>query len=254
MKPYWTLSQAELANLTIAHCAECAGAGIADDGEACRCREAFESAVAGAHFPPCWESTTLAELQWESIQPNNARAGIRTYAENLERYLNENLGVFLLGPVGCGKTHLAIGLGKLACALGYAVHFVSVPAWFQALRESYTNTRQPRERTLMQPLQAADLLILDDLGAERSSDWVRERLYLIVNHRDVTGLPTIVTTNESLDDLEQALGPRTLSRLRGNALVFKLDGTDYRQIQKQARLMRAQATKEMPSSHVITRV
>jgi len=238
MKPLWMLSQTELAHLAVARCADCAGTGIAEDGEPCACCDTFETAVARANFPPRWETATLADVQWEAIQPANVRTGLQTYAADLERYLDENLGLFLSGPVGCGKTHLAIGIGKLACALGYTVHFVSVPAWFQALRDSYAETRQPRERALMQPLQKTALLILDDLGAERASDWGRERLYVVVNQRSVQQLPTLVTTNESLTDLEAALGPRTLSRLCGDALVFTLAGDDYRQIQKRERLAR----------------
>lgn len=240
MKPYWTMTQTELTDLPTAACTECASTGIAEDGEPCTCRDTFEGLVARANFPPRWTATTLADVRWDLIQPESVRTGIQTYAEHLEAYLGTNLGLVLSGPVGCGKTHLAIGIGKLACALAYTVCFVSVPEWFQALRESYTDARQTRERALIQPLREADLLILDDVGAERTNDWVRERLYLVVNHRSVYQLPTIVTTNESLTDLDQVLGKRTLSRLCGDALVFTLAGEDYRQTQKRERVARLQ--------------
>ena len=251
MKPLWTLTPTELAELRIAHCAECAGTGVDDTGGMCACVDAFSLAVHRAHFPPRLEPLTLADLDWDALQPDNARTAIQDYADALSVYLDANFGILLSGPVGCGKTHLAIGLGKLACALGYAVVFVNVPEWFQQLRDAYSKdvpsgrlSRQPSERTLLQTLYNAELLILDDLGAERASDWVRERLLLVVAHRWNQRLPNIVTTNEALDTLAQTIGERTLSRLCGDALVITLTGEDYRQRDKRRRIEQVQRGQE----------
>jgi DNA replication protein DnaC len=187
------------------------------------------------------ERATLAELDWNVLHLEKVRDKLQEYAEQVAEWLNNNLGLFLIGPVGCGKTHLVVGAARLACAHGYAPQFVSVPKWFQALRESYANSHPNREHDLLKLMHEADLLILDDLGAERPSDWARERLYLIINERTVQMRPTWVTTNLTVNELSELIGERSVSRLTGDALVFTLAGSDYRQIEKQSRAQNVRA-------------
>ena len=85
----------------------------------------------------------------------------------------------------------------------------------------------------------AEFIQFDDLGAERPTEWARERLYLVVNQRWQQQRTTWLSSNESLDQLSDLIGPRTLSRLTGDALILTLDGTDYRVIEKRRRVQTA---------------
>jgi DNA replication protein DnaC len=192
---------------------------------------------------------TLGDLDWERIEPAEARRMAQEYVANLDAYLDESIGLILSGGVGCGKTHLAVGIAKLASALGYTGLFVNVPAWFQELREGYAANDSTLERDRLEEMRQADVLILDDLGAEKPSDWARERLYLVVDHRNVARRATFVTTNRPLEELELAIGERVMSRLYGDALAIALTGADYRQIERERRLQRIRENP-LPQSKV----
>lgn len=145
-----------------------------------------------------------------------------------------------------------VGLGELALALGYGVWFVNTPQLFHWLRQTYDpkgkrahtgwdwernrDVRREHGATLLEDLTEVEVLILDDLGAERPTDWVRERLYLVVNQRWQAQRITLFTSNEPLDQLETAIGSRTLSRLVGDTVLLTLSGGDYRQIEKRRRV------------------
>jgi DNA replication protein DnaC len=72
------------------------------------------------------------------------------------------------------------------------------------------------------------LLVLDDLGSERVTDWVREQIFLIINSRYEEMLPTVVTTNDTLEELEKHVGQRIISRLMETCQGLILDGEDFR--------------------------
>jgi DNA replication protein DnaC len=78
---------------------------------------------------------------------------------------------------------------------------------------------------------SVELLLIDDLGTERANEWTGERLYAVVNRRWLADLPTIATSNLEPEQLEEALGERTYSRLVGGALVLRIAGQDRRRTQ-----------------------
>lgn len=234
--PLSQMNVEQLDHWVAASCELCHGRGVGEDGDRCDCLSDYHLAVERANFPLRLKGATLAELDWNAIQPIKVRGAIQEYADQVVAFLESQLGLFLIGPVGCGKTHLVVGAARLACAHGYAPQFVSVPAWFQALRESYANPSQNRERDLLKLMREAELLILDDLGAERPSEWARERLYLVINERTVQLRPTWVTTNLTVKELSELIGERSVSRLTGDAMVFTLAASDYRQTAKQSRV------------------
>jgi|GEM_PF-476008 DNA replication protein DnaC len=253
MSDLFRLRQDDLEKLACARCDDCAGTGKYrdEDGQTwnCSCQDDFCRRCDDAAFPSRFANFTLGDLDWERIEPAAARRMAQEYVANLDAYLNESIGLILSGGVGCGKTHLAVGIAKLAGALGYTVLFVNVPAWFQELREAYAANDSTRERDRLDEMRRADILILDDLGSEKPSDWARERLYLIVDYRTLTRRATFATTNRPLEELELAIGERVMSRLYGDALAITLAGEDYRQVERERRLQRIRENP-LPQSKV----
>ena len=148
--------------------------------------------------------------------------------------------LYLYGPVGTGKTGLVCVLAEqMIRELGRTVVFVCAPDLLDALKDTYRRYGQAadheqRERLaesesdLLGALVEADLLILDDLGAQHDSAWAIERLSTLINRRYNAGAQTAVTSNLAPVELSKAMGPRAPSRLIDDADVICLDGPDLR--------------------------
>lgn len=123
-----------------------------------------------------------------------------------------HLWLVLLGPTGCGKTHLAAAVANRLLARGKPVYFVVVPDLLDHLRSAYGPDSKVPYDQLFETIRSAPLLILDDLGSHSSTPWAREKLYQLINHRYNHRLPTVITTNFSMDELDQS-DERLASRL-----------------------------------------
>lgn len=147
-----------------------------------------------------------------------------TVAQALAGYAAAPAGrnLVLVGPTGTGKTHAAVAVARQLHGEGWELQFTPVVELLDELRPGGDEGALAR-------YMAASLLLLDDLGSERPTEWTGERLYALVNRRWLEERPTVVTSNLAPDELEAALGSRTYSRLVGNdALVVKLTGPDRR--------------------------
>jgi len=118
----------------------------------------------------------------------------------------------LQGANGCGKTHLAAAIANRALANDQSVFFAVVPDLFDYLRASFAPGHEAPYDELFDRVRNVDLLVLDDLGAQSTTQWAQEKLYQVVNYRHVAGLPTVVTTDQSLDKLQETY-PRIVSRI-----------------------------------------
>lgn len=145
----------------------------------------------------------------------------RAFAQNPTGWL------VLMGGYGCGKTHLAAAIANFRVALGHAVLFVVVPDLLDHLRASYAPNSTAGLDERLEEIREAPLLILDDLGAHNSTPWAQEKLFQILNYRYNGRLPTVITTNQRLEDLD----PRITSRLVDPDLsqVYEILAPDFRQ-------------------------
>ncbi len=133
----------------------------------------------------------------------------------------------LSGPVGVGKTHLAVAIAQ------YAIEQHSLPAYFAAvpdlmdhLRSSFSPTSEEGYDERFEEIRTAALLVLDDLGTENATPWAQEKLYQIINHRYVDRLPTVITTNVDLRKIDERISSRMLDHRLSTHV--EIDAPDYR--------------------------
>lgn len=140
----------------------------------------------------------------------------------------ERTGLFLTGPPGCGKSHLAAGIATLLAAKK-VVQWHNSPDLLARIRDTFDDDAAESEREFIERVCAPDLLVIDDLGAEKVTDFVLDRFYRIVNRRYEACRPIIVTSNYTISQLDARIGPRIVSRICGMCkIVDKFPKEDQR--------------------------
>jgi DNA replication protein DnaC len=142
-------------------------------------------------------------------------------------FSEDSKGIRLIGNYGCGKTHLTAAVIHRLAEKGIGGVFVVVPELLRAIRKGFNQPNDDSDK-LVKLTEEAPLLVLDDLGAEKPSDWVREQLYVIINRRYENMLPTIITTNCTTKELIDKIGQRTVSRIVEMTTPYKITAEDYR--------------------------
>lgn len=127
--------------------------------------------------------------------------------------------VLLLGPVGVGKTHAAASLCRAAHDAGRSVMFTPTVELLEGLRPGGSLPSRP---------ERVDILVLDDLGVEKPTDWAGQELDRLINRRWSDGRPIIVTSNLEPSVLAEQVGPRMWSRLYADAIRHTIAGDDRR--------------------------
>jgi DNA replication protein DnaC len=152
---------------------------------------------------------------------------VRRYTDSIEEHLDAGRGLWFMGPVGTGKTTLAMLVSKAALKTGRSVAIYSLPRLLNEIRDTHRAERSHIE--LLDRLTAIDLLHIDDVGAERTNEWVLEELYSIVNARYEDQRSMVITTN-ILDRaaLREQVTERTVSRLTEMCDEVPLLGYDRR--------------------------
>lgn len=205
--------------------------------EPCVCRAAEIAASARQRLFELSRLEHLAHLTFENfdVRGNPRAAKIMTpqdfqslqiAKEAAEAFARQPQGWLLLeGSYGCGKTHLAAAIANYAVNHGIPTLFITVPDLLDTLRFAYNDPETTFERRFEEVRNAA-LLVLDDFGTQNATPWAQEKLFQILNYRYINKLPTVITTNLMLDEIES----RIRSRLQDEAFVrrVRITAPDYR--------------------------
>jgi len=143
------------------------------------------------------------------------------FAENPEGW------VLLRGGYGCGKTHLAAAIANYRLTQGEMAIFITVPDLLDFLRATFAPDSPVTFDQRLQQIKAAPLLILDDFGTESGTPWAQEKLFQILNYRYNGRLPTVITTNYELEEIELRMRSRLVDM--GLVQIITVTAPDFRQ-------------------------
>lgn len=232
-------------------CERCGGTGWAspaDDpsGPVVRCQchllARRERRFGLARIPSRYEHCTLSNFNADYPGAHPTLAGAHLKCERyVEAFEGLSHGLLFTGPVGVGKTHLAVAVLR-ALIDRYEIRgiFVDYRDLLRDIQDSYNPVSETSELQVLRPLLAADVLLLDELGARRPTAWVRDTVTHIINDRYNREKITLITTNFSDHagadgaTLEDRIGDRLRSRLYEMCKLVELAGTDYRREIKSA--------------------
>lgn len=197
--------------------------------------EMAERYLLEARIPQRYSRCELSTFEHDT---DSQRDAFRRASAFVQQFPAVDRGLLLYGPNGVGKTHLAVGILKAVMRTrGARGFFFETRELLKLVRDTYNRSVAETEMDVLAPVLKADVLVLDDLGAERTSDWVQETLGLVVNTRYNERRPTIFTSNlvDSPDSTDPRsfifqLGSRTRSRLAEMCDWVEMHGVDMREV------------------------
>ncbi|WP_242223683.1 ATP-binding protein [Bacillus cereus group sp. BfR-BA-01380] len=148
------------------------------------------------------------------------------YVQEFKSWNGESLMIW--GDPGNGKTHLAAAIANELSKKGHIVVFQSVPELLQRIRSTFNSENKENEAQIMRALLECDLLILDDIGAEKATEWVEEKLFNIIDGRYRKEIPTLYTSNLHPKQLQERIGKRSYDRMVETSLTVENKATSYR--------------------------
>jgi DNA replication protein DnaC len=237
----------------------------------CRLRERGPRLLSQARIPARYEHCELASFHADYAGPNPSLANATLVAQRfVEEYPLEKTGLLFLGPIGVGKTHLAAGIiRELMLAKSVPCLFYDYRELLKQIQNSYNPSVAATEMSILRPVFDTEVLVLDELGAVKPSEWVWDTVSLILNTRYNDVRTTIITTNladapavgsparagfaregvtaagAARDNLNKSvreetlgdrIGERMRSRLHEMCRKVEMSGDDFRQKVKSASL------------------
>jgi DNA replication protein DnaC len=164
----------------------------------CRLKSRGERLLAAAKIPPRYEHCDLSTFKYDPEDPKDAKLSKARMAARhfVKEYPLDKKGLLLIGSVGVGKTHLAVGIIKaLIKNKGVPSLFCDYRELLKSIQNSFNSSVQATEMGILRPVFDAEVLVLDELGAVRSTEWVFDTVNYILNSRYNNNTTTIITTN-----------------------------------------------------------
>jgi DNA replication protein DnaC len=216
----------------------------------CRIRSRGEALLGSARIPKRYEHCELSNFEFEGPHCHLAQARMAA-CKFVEEYPLDNAGLLLIGSIGVGKTHLAVGIIKeLIVSKGISCLFYDYRELLKQIQNSYNESVKATELDVLRPVFETEVLVLDELGAVKPTEWVWDTVSLILNTRYNNNRTTIITTNYPDDaarettapsefaraqraargeTLGDRIGERMRSRLHEMCRIVKMEGADFRQ-------------------------
>ncbi len=167
----------------------------------------------GTGVPKRFRGVSLDRKPICDLHPSLLRH-VQAFVRSIDDNIDEGRGMWFGGDVGTGKTSLAMLVSLAAERAGRSVAIYPVTRLLAEIKDTYDSQSGGSYMRLFRRLCSVDLLQLDDLGAEKRTEWVLEQLYAIVNERWQDQRSIVITTNiTDLDELRDQVGARTVSRL-----------------------------------------
>ena len=162
----------------------------------------------------------------------------KSYVDNWQENKDKGEGLYFEGTCGTGKTHLAVAIAMKLINQGVPVICKTSIDLLASIKQSYERDSTVNEEDIIEAYNTVDLLVIDDLGKERATEWSVPILYRIINDRYENMLPTVITTNYNTDDLIDKLNASNdnekaeaiISRFKGSASCVTMAWEDYRRM------------------------
>ena len=180
-------------------------------------------------IPPRYIDSSL-----ESYIPQNERSGkmldsLKRYIADFKHHRGIGTSIVMSGGVGTGKTHLGASMAhQVIHDYGMKAHFTTVIKMVRRIRATYNRDSRESEEMVLDYFMNRDLLIIDEIGVQSGSDHEHNTIFEIINERYADMKPTILLSNEGIEELTKVLGERIIDRFRDGGAVMNFDWESYR--------------------------
>lgn len=213
------------------HCPLCDGYGhIIDENGArpCECvkKDVVLNTLEDSRVPKRFLDESLDTFSHTNTKLRACLNDAKKYVEN---YSKENSqGLYIYGPTGVGKTHIAISILKALIEKGHSGVFYNIVDLLDAIRATYDPQSNTAPKGQIEERLQRQILVLDDFGVQKTSSWVADRLYALINRRYQDCKTLIITSNLEYDKLKMRVDPALSSRIISMCRVIEVRGADFR--------------------------
>lgn len=175
-------------------------------------------------------SSRFKEKRLHDLKDNKGLLWIcQKYCDNWFEMKNKWWWLYLWWNVGAWKTHAATAIcNELIERYFVKVMFVNIGEIASRVKNTFDNKSNKEDSQLFEEIKNVELLVIDDIGVEKQSDWLAEQMFLIINHRYEKRMPVIITSNQSLEDLSKMHRPQICSRMQEMCKIIQFKWDDRR--------------------------